>query len=290
MAYQQGDLIADRYEVKGVLGEGGHGVVYQGVDTLLGSQVAIKCLHPEVASEPGFKTRFMREARTMGALSGTSAVQVFDIGKTERGGMFIVMELVDGMVLEHYLRGFEAGGARLPLRALQEIMGPIVQTLEVAHERGIVHRDLKPGNIMVLRAMGRGPVRLLDFGLAKDLKAEPMTLDGMVAGSPSYIAPEAWKGKTERIDHRVDVYALGAILFRALAGAPPFDARGPMFDLIVAVTQGPRPSLKARRPDLPAGVDAWVERALAIEPDARFQSVRALWDEFQAAVSGRAPG
>jgi serine/threonine-protein kinase len=286
MAYQQGDLIGERYEVQGVLGEGGHGVVYRGVDTLLGSQVAIKCLHRDVASEPGFKTRFMREARTMGALSGTSAVQVFDVGKAEGGGMYIVMELVDGVVLEHHLRAIEAEGRRITRKALAEIMGPIVGTLEVAHAQGIVHRDLKPGNIMVLRAVGRGPVRLLDFGLAKDLKADPLTLDGMVAGSPSYIAPEAWMGKTERIDHRVDVYALGAILFRALAGAPPFDARRSTFDLVVAVTRGPRPSLKALRPDLPAGIDAWVERALAVDQAARFQGVRALWDEFQAALAG----
>jgi serine/threonine-protein kinase len=289
MAYREGDLIGERYEVQGRLGEGGHGVVYRGVDTLLGSQVAIKCLHADIASEPGFKTRFMREARTMGALSGTSAAQVLDIGKMDGGGMYIVMELVDGVDLERYLRQIEAGGGHVPVATLWDLLSPIVATLEVAHARGIVHRDLKPGNIMVLRASGRGPVRLLDFGLAKDLKADPLTLDGTVAGSPSYIAPEAWMGKTELIDHRVDVYALGAIVFRALTGAPPFDGRRPMIELVMEVTRSPRPSLRAARPDLPSGLDAWTAQALAVSPAARFQSVRALWDGFHVALTGRAP-
>jgi serine/threonine-protein kinase len=290
MSHREGDLIGDRYEVQGMLGEGGHGVVYRGSDTLLGSQVAIKCLHPDVASEPGFKTRFLREARTMGALSGTSAVQVLDIGKMEGGGMYIVMELVDGLDFERYLLEIEGRGERLPLDTLRELMAPIVGTLEIAHGQGIIHRDLKPGNIMVLRSVGRGPVRLLDFGLAKDLKADPLTLEGMVAGSPSYISPEAWRGKPDLIDHRIDVYALGAIVFRALAGAPPFDARRPLYELILAVTRGPRPSLRALRPDLPAGIDAWVERALAADPGARFQSVRALWDELDRIVAGAQAG
>jgi serine/threonine-protein kinase len=199
------------------------------------------------------------------------------------------MELVDGVDLERYLRQIEAGGGHVPVATLWDLLSPIVATLEVAHARGIVHRDLKPGNIMVLRASGRGPVRLLDFGLAKDLKADPLTLDGTVAGSPSYIAPEAWMGKTELIDHRVDVYALGAIVFRALTGAPPFDGRRPMIELVMEVTRSPRPSLRAARPDLPSGLDAWTAQALAVSPAARFQSVRALWDGFHVALTGRAP-
>ncbi|EYF03672.1 serine/threonine-protein kinase [Chondromyces apiculatus] len=287
MAFRPGDVIGDRYEVEEMLGQGGQGAVYRGTDTVLGSQVAIKCLHPQIASEPGFKTRFLREARTMGALSGTSAVQVFDIGKIEGGGMYIVMELVDGQNFEQYLRSIEEAGSHIPLAKLWEIIDPLVATLEVAHARGIIHRDLKPGNIMVMRSQGRGPARLLDFGLAKDLKADPLTLDGMVTGSPSYIAPEAWMGKQDVIDHRVDVYALGTILFRALAGVHPFDARKALFDLVFAVTRGPRPSLHERRPDLSPAIDGWVARALAVDPNARHQNVRALWTDFQLRLTGR---
>ncbi|MCC6554608.1 MAG: serine/threonine protein kinase [Polyangiaceae bacterium] len=280
MGFKRGDVIDDRYEVQGTLGEGAQGAVYLATDLLLGSRVAIKCLHPDVASEPGFKTRFLREARSMGALSGTSAAQVFGFGKTDGGGMYIVMELVEGVDLERYLRDIEAKGGRIAVARLRELIEPIVATLEAAHTLGIVHRDLKPGNIMVLGTVGRGPVRLLDFGLAKDLKADPLTLEGVVAGSPSYIAPEVWRGKPDSLDHRIDVYSLGAILFRALAGVPPFDSRRPLFEFILAVTQGDRPSLRAHRPGLPDRIDAWVQRALAVKPDARFQSARELWDAF----------
>lgn len=276
MAFRPGDVIGDRYEVEEMLGQGGQGAVYRGTDTVLGSQVAIKCLHPQIASEPGFKTRFLREARTMGALSGTSAVQVFDIGKIEGGGMYIVMELVDGQNFEQYLRSIEEAGSHIPLAKLWEIIDPLVATLEVAHARGIIHRDLKPGNIMVMRSQGRGPARLLDFGLAKDLAADPLTTKGAIAGSPAYIAPEVWMGKPHELDHRLDVYSLGAVIFRALAGRPPFQA-DTRIDLVIACMHGPRPSLRTHRPDLPEGVNAWVERALATSRDARFQDVGALW-------------
>lgn len=172
-----GDVIDGRYKVLEKLGEGGHGVVLKAVDETLGSLVAIKFLHESVASEPGFKTRLMREARAMGALSGTSAVQVFSFGKTKKGGMYIVMEFVAGRTLEQYLREIEAHQGRLAVSRLLELIGPIVDTLEAAHQQLIVHRDLKPGNIMVPDSLARGPVRLLDFGLAKDLTAEPLTID-----------------------------------------------------------------------------------------------------------------
>jgi eukaryotic-like serine/threonine-protein kinase len=286
MSYKQGDIIDERYEIQAALGQGAHGHVYRAVDLLLGSRIAVKCLHADIASEPGFKTRFLREARAMGALSGTSAAQVFGFGRTDGGGMYIVMELVQGVDFERYLRDIEAQGDKLSTRKLRDLMTPIVSTLEAAHGQGLIHRDLKPGNIMVLESVGRGPVRLLDFGLAKDLKADPLTLEGVVTGSPSYIAPEVWRGKPDAIDHRIDVYSLGAILFRSLAGAPPFDARGPLFELIMAVTQGPRPSLHALRPDLPPALDGWVERALSPQPSTRYQTVRELWDAFQLLCDG----
>ncbi len=280
MAYTSGDVIDGRYEILSVIGQGAHGVVYQAKDQLLGSQVAVKCLHGDVASEPGFKTRMAREARAMGALSGTAAAQVLAFGKTDDGGMFIAMELVQGRDFEIYLRDLERHGSRLGVPKLVELLGPIVDTLEAAHAINIIHRDLKPGNIMVLDGPGRGPVRLLAFGLAKDLKADPLTADGMIAGSPGYMAPEVWRGKPDLLDHRVDVYSFGAIVFRALAGSPPFDATQPLDKILIAVLRAPRPSLCARREDLPPAIDAWVEQALAIKPDDRFQTPRALWSAF----------
>ncbi len=281
MGIKPGDVIDERYRVVEKLGEGGHGVVLKAVDETLGFPVAIKFLHENVAIEPGFKTRLMREARAMGMLSGTSAVQVYDFGKTSGGGMFIVMEFVEGRTFEAYLRQIESHGGQLSVSRLTELLGPIIDTLEAAHQQGIVHRDLKPGNILVLDKLGRGPVRLLDFGLAKDLKAEPLTMDGLVAGSPSYIAPETWYGKSDLIDHRIDVYAMAAIVFRALTGHPPFDAKQPIDKLILAVTRGPRPKVSPHRADLPAdAIDAWMAKGLAVKRDERFPTVRSMWNAF----------
>ncbi len=280
MIYQQGDVIDGRYKVQSLLGQGAHGEVYRAVDDVLGAQVAIKFLHADIASEPGFKTRLKREAQAMGALSGTSAVQVMAFSKAKNGGMYLVMELLEGRDLEAYLRELEARGTRIRTSKLVSLLGPIADTVQAAHEMKILHRDLKPSNIMVLDSAGRGPVRLLDFGLAKDLKADPLTMEGMVAGSPAYMAPEVWRGKPDLLDHRIDVYSFGAIVFRALAGAPPFDPKQPIDRLIYAALRAPRPSLVAVRPDLPASIDAWVLRALAADRDQRFPTVRDLWSAF----------
>ncbi len=281
-SYAVGQTIDDRYRVTGVLGQGAHGVVYAAEDEMLGSRVALKCLSADLASDPAFKVRMHREARAMGALSGTSATQIFAFNKTPDGGLYIVMELLAGRDLEHYLRELEGHGARIELRRLVNLLGPIADTLETAHGLSIVHRDVKPGNIFVLDNLVRGGVRLLDFGLAKDLNATSLTAEGMVAGSPAYIAPEVWRGKAREADRRIDVYSLGAVIFRALAGAPPFDPRQPMDRFLIAVTRGPRPSLTALRRDLPIAVDGWVEKVLAVEPNDRFHSIAKMWESLRA--------
>ncbi|WP_437925766.1 serine/threonine-protein kinase [Sorangium sp. So ce291] len=321
------DVIDGRYKLLEVVGQGGHGVVYRALDQQTGAHVAVKCLHPEFASDPALKARMRREASAMGALSGTSATQVFAFTEAPDGTLCIVMEFLKGSDLETTLRQLEAQHQRLPLARLQEFFRPIVDTLDAAHARGIVHRDLKPANIFVLEsdaaspsssfssppsppssggsahivsdrahpaaglgqppgagggaqgsaaASARGGVRLLDFGLVKVMQADPLTREGAIPGSPSYIAPEVWKGRPQEIDHRIDIYSLGAVLFRVLAGRVPFSGASRV-DILLAAARGPRPSLHAFRPDLPPEVDAWVARALAVVPEERFQDVRALW-------------
>lgn len=152
---------------------------------------------------------------------------------------------------------------------------PIVRTLEAARERGIVHRDIKPENIFIIHAAYGGGVRLLDFGFTRFVDGRPFTQQGIVVGSPSYLAPEAWARGASELDHRADVYAFGVALYRVLAGEVPFQGR--LQDLLRQVRHAPRPSLHKLRPDLPKLIDDWVEHALAIDPEQRFQRVTAMW-------------
>jgi eukaryotic-like serine/threonine-protein kinase len=276
-------VLLPRYELLNVIGRGGHSLVYRALDRELLAEVAIKVLHPSFALDSAHAVRLKREGHAMLELSGTSAVRVIELCRARDDALCLVMELLVGKDLDGYLSELQSWGVPVPWDTLLELLEPIVDTLETAHFRGIVHRDLKPGNIYVLDPAHGGGVRLIDFGLVKLIDAEPLTQPGFVVGSPSYMAPEVWNGDPMRIDHRVDVYSLGAIVFRALAGGVPFEAQRISEKLRLATT-AERPSLHARRPDLPPHIDEWVRRALAIEPDERFGSVRELWDDFREIV------
>jgi eukaryotic-like serine/threonine-protein kinase len=271
-------VLDDRYELQDVIGRGGHGVVYRAKDRDSGTDVAIKFLHDSIAVDPQYNIRMLREAQIMAALSGTSAIRVYGLNTTPDGALYLVMELLAGRDFDVYLADLENSGRRLSVYRLFELLDPIVDTLEAAHVRGIVHRDLKPGNVFVLDA---GGARLLDFGLAKVMAAAPLTNSGIVAGSPSYIAPEVWKGNPRALDHRIDVYSLGAIVFRALSGSVPF-AGNDIVEKLHLVTTAERPSLYQLRLDLPPEVDAWVAEVLAIDPDLRFRQVRGMWNALRA--------
>jgi serine/threonine-protein kinase len=278
---EPGYVLDDRYVIEALVGKGGHGKVYRALDRDLSCPVAIKVLYGDVAAEREFRVRMQREARAMGQLSGTSAVQIMAFNKTSWGALYLVMEYLEGTDLAEHCHQIELSGRRLTLDEVAEILEPIASTLQAAHERGIIHRDVKGGNVFVLSSKARGRSRLLDFGLAKDISLDPLTRTGMIAGSPAYIAPEAWNGRPKPVDHRVDVYSFGVLLFRVLAGRLPFDSSVPIDELLVAVTRGERPSLHALRPDLPPSIDAWVARALAIDREERFFSVQALWSFFE---------
>lgn len=277
MGWQAGEIVDERYEIVEEIGSGGHGTVYRAKDVDLASDVAIKVLHAEIAKDSDFSKRMQREARAMGQLAGTSAVQVMAFNRLPSGAMYLVMEFLDGSDLGRYLWGYEKQGEHPSNQEVLELLEPISTTLEAAHVRKIIHRDLKLANIFVLSSAARGRVRLLDFGLVKDMKMPQLTMPGTVAGSPAYIAPEAWRGKPELIDHRIDVYSFGVVVFRALAGCFPFDPSRPLADIVIDVTTGERPKLTDHRRDLPVEIDDWVQKVLAIKPTDRFQSMQALW-------------
>jgi serine/threonine-protein kinase len=279
-----GKRVKKRYEILAVIGEGGQGSVYRARDRRDGEEVAIKVLNGK-AADPAALERMHREANALVTLWGTSAVRIIDEGWTEDGCFAIVTELLQGEDLETMCRRHEQAGGHVPLHAALSVFEPVVTTLESAHQHGIVHRDLKPGNVFVLAG---GGVRLLDFGFAKFLRMSKLTSAGMIAGSPTYIAPETWDGVEE--DPRADVYSLAAVFYRTLGGHPPFPFTGTMGELLKTVLSAPRPSLRALRPELPEAIDDWARYGLAIERAERFQTVRALWNAFVTALSPAAEG
>jgi serine/threonine-protein kinase len=279
-------VVADRYELTGILGHGGQGVVYRARDRTAGRDVAIKMLSDSVADDPVYAARLAREQEALVALAGTSAVAVYDLCEAPNGSLCLVMELLEGTDLEKHFGELEARNERLPFAQLNTIFAPLVETLERAHDAGIIHRDLKPGNIFLLHE-NQG-VRLFDFGLSRSRKAIRLTQAGVVMGSPSYIAPEVWKGDSDALDGRVDVYSLGVILFRALSGQLPFEGKT-LKESFELASRAERPSLRALRPDLSSRVDAWVSLALAIDRDRRYQTARGLWTGLLRALEYHAP-
>jgi serine/threonine protein kinase len=283
-----GRVVAGRYRLMEVVGRGGYSLVYRGVDRATDEQVAVKVLHDGLPNKEELEARLEREHSALVALEGTAALVPRGL-HLEDGRLCLVTEYLRGQDFDEYLTDIESQGLLIDLRTFAEYLAPIVDTLEVAHDRGILHRDLKPGNIFILGRGGPGGVRLLDFGFSTSARAARITRDGMVIGSPSYIAPEVWEGKPGALDHRVDVYALGAIMFRALGGRIPFPA-GSIREKIHAARHAPRPSLRALRPELPPGVDAWVAGALAVDRAERFAHVRPMWTALCTTLDIRSGG
>jgi eukaryotic-like serine/threonine-protein kinase len=278
-----GDVLGDRYELLAVLGHGGQSAVYRARDRRDGDEVAVKVLLPN--TDPGSVERMYREAQAMSSLAGTAAVRVLHQIREPDGTMALVMELLRGCDLLEYLERHEARGERVSIARLAEIAEPLVATLEAAHGHGIVHRDLKPPNVWIIDEAHGGGVRLLDFGFAKLSRSVPITGIDDIAGTPTFIAPEVFLQGSSKADARADVYSLAVLFYRVLAGRVPFEG-GSMVDLLRKVTTGPRPSLHALRPDLPAAVDEWVVQALAVDRTLRFERVRAMWNALYACLKG----
>jgi serine/threonine-protein kinase len=277
-----GRLVGGRYRLMEVVGKGGHCTIYRGVGRASEVEVAVKLLNPGVPHREELEERLTREHEALIALRGTAALEPIDLFREDEL-LCLVTELLRGQDLDDYLRDIELQGLRVDVPTLFEFVAPIVDTLEIAHARGIVHRDLKPANVFVLGRGSPGGVRLLDFGLSWSESFERITRDGFVLGSPNYMAPEVWEGNPRALDSRVDVYSLGAVVFRMLGGRVPFPVEG-LREKLEAVTTGMRPSLHSLRPELPRAVDDWVERALAIDKNTRFSGVRPLWDALVATL------
>jgi serine/threonine-protein kinase len=217
--YEPGYLIAGKYELEEVLGEGGMGAVWRARNIALDASVAIKVVRSS-GDAAALHSRLIQEARAAAKLSHPAIVKVFDVGQTEAGDPFIVMELLAGNTLGAILT---AEGRLTGVQAVRTLL-PIVDALWLAHGKGIVHRDLKPDNVFIVQDEASIQPKLVDFGIVKMKTAEGeshLTQDGVVLGSPDYMSPEQARGEDD-VDHHTDIWALCVVLYEAVSGSPPF--------------------------------------------------------------------
>jgi Protein kinase domain len=269
------------YRIEAVAGRGGMGVVYRAWHLGLERPVALKVISPELASRDEFRARFRRESRLAAALDHPHVLPLYEAGEHD-GVLFIAMRWVDGTDLGRLLENEAAEGLAVgrALRLVEQVAG----ALDASHARGLVHRDVKPANVLLATEGGAEHAYLADFGLAKRDDTGGLTETGRWLGTPDYAAPEQIDGGD--VGAPADVYALGCVLYAAVTGRPPFERA-----MAVAVAYAqihdapPRPS--AARPELPAGLDAVVARALAKRPEERYGSAGELAAAARAAVAGK---
>jgi formylglycine-generating enzyme required for sulfatase activity/dienelactone hydrolase/predicted Ser/Thr protein kinase len=274
-------MVVSHYRLEDEIGRGGMGVVYRAVDTRLGRTVAIKVLPPAATADPDRHRRFIQEARAASALNHPNIVTIYEVDEHD-GTTFIAMELVEGTPLDRRL----AAGP-VPIETALDYGRQIAAGLEVAHAAGVVHRDIKPANIVIT---SDGRVKVLDFGLAKliDRPSAEATISavntaaGAVIGTAAYMSPEQAQGQP--VDARSDIFSFGVVLYQILTGQRPF-AGGSSAAMISSILRDqPRP-MRSLRPDVPADVEAMVDRALAKDPAARYQNAAALRADLASAFA-----
>ena len=265
-----------RYQVRGLLGRGGMAAVYRALDTVLQREIALKVLYPHYLSDQEQIARFQREAVVAASLDHPNIVQMYDVGN-EQGLIYIAMQLLPGRTLADLLR--ERG--TLPLDQLAPIVDQVASALDYAHARGIIHRDIKPANILI---DSDGRAVLTDFGIAKLLDTPGLTTTSVIIGTPDYMAPEQIGGQT--VDGRVDIYALGVLVFRALSGRRPFE--GGTDQVLLGHLNGSVPNVSAYAAGLPNGIDAVVQQAMARRPEDRYQTASALAADLRS-IAGLPP-
>ena len=268
------------YHIIGLVGSGGMGLVYRAEQRILGRTVALKVIRPEIAGSGDYRARFLREARFAAAVDHPHVVSVFDAGEQD-GRLYLAMQWVDGLDLGTLIdREQRLAPERAVLIGVQ-----LAGALQAVHDAGLVHRDVKPSNVLVRDIGGHDHAYLTDFGIAKAPAAQDsLTRTGWVIGTPGYLSPEQIRG--EQPGPRSDLYALGCVVFQALTGQPPFEGDS---DLAVRWAQAttPPPPASSLCPALGTRYDAFLARALAVDPDERFMSGTAFAEALQSAHAGR---
>lgn len=286
----EGKIVAGRYRVERLLGQGGMGSVWAGRHLTLDQLVAIKFIHPGLATSVEALRRFDTEAKAAARLKTRHAVQVYDHGVTADSEPYIVMEYLAGESLEQALRR----RGRLPLAEVVTIVAQAARALAAAHEQGIVHRDLKPDNVFLARDRDAGPlgyvVKLVDFGIAKIVEDDAArgagtTQAGVVLGTPHYMSPESLTA-TAPVGPASDIWSLGACAFAAACGRVPFegDAIG---DVVLKVCAAPLPRPSSLVPELPRAFDMWFAKACSRDRRERFASVPEAADALSSLEAWR---
>lgn len=280
-----GLVLADRWSVDKVLAIGGTAVVYQGRDKD-GTTVALKILHPAFACEPTICERFLREGYLANQVGHPGVLSVIGDGATQDGRVYLVLELLHGGSLDDIL---QRSGAPLEAVYALAVAEQVLDMLQAAHAKAIIHRDLKPGNIFLTRL---GRVKVLDFGLAMladGSAVSALTGLGMVMGTPQFMSPEQARAQRKKIDARSDLFSLGAVMFRALAGRFVHNAKT-VQERLFAAMKDPAVPLASVDPGIDPRVAGIVDKALAFKPDARWQDARDMRAEVMALLVDLARG
>jgi len=270
-------VLGGRYRLRRELARGGMAAVWEAEDKVLTRRVAIKVLHPHLAGDDGFRTRFRREAVAAARLAHPHIVTTYDTGR-DADVAYIVMELVEGTTLARLLKAH----GPLPVAKAVDVAAQVADALACAHSHGVVHRDVKPANILLRKD---GHVKVADFGIAKAGAGNDLTRTGVVMGTAKYLSPEQVSGSPA--DAGSDIYALGIVLYEMLCGAPPFVGDTELSTAVARLTTAPG-SLRDRRQDVPRSLEAVVLRSLARDPAARFQSAEEMRASLLAVDSDNA--
>ena len=258
-------MLGQRYRLEDLVASGGMAQVWRGSDEVLRRQVAVKLLHPHLAADSSFVSRFRQEAVAAARLAHPGIVAIYDTC-SEGGTEAIVMELVPGRTLRERL------DERTPIDPWQAagLAAQVAEALDAAHRAGLVHRDIKPANVLLA---GDGRVKVADFGIAKAAEGADLTQPGLMVGTAKYVAPEQVEGKA--VDARTDIYSLGIVLYEMLCGRPPFEGDG---EAAVALARLQRDPLRPRqvRPSVPRALEDIVCRAMARNPGDRYDSAADL--------------
>lgn len=280
-----GQTLNDRWRLVRLLDVGGMAAVYEATHAATGRRVAVKLLHLEAQKNANVRERFLREGTAANQVGHAGAVTVFETDVSDELGAYMVMEFLEGETLDGLMS--RMGGKLAPALTLA-IAEMVLDVLVAAHENGVIHRDIKPGNVFVLP---NGTIKVLDFGLARLTEGasnlQKLTREGFVMGSSNYMPPEQARANWGKVDPRSDIFALGAIMFRALSGRIIHEAKSQMDRLLMAM-KNPAPPLATVAPEVPAAVAAVVDKAVAFDIQARWANateMRAAVREARAAIA-----